>query len=329
MVVARPTARVLALLDILQSGQTRTVGELARRLGVDERTVRRYVAHLIDLQIPVRSVRGRHGGYGLAPGFRLPPLMFTDDEAVAVLLGLLAVRRLAPSVTSTQSTESASAKVRRVLPEVLGRRLDALIEASDFTAQPSQPYIAAEMPAELLLLLAEAAGARRPVAMDYTDRNGRHTDRVVHPYGLVVHSGRWYLVAADSSDAKVRNFRLDRIAAPAMLSGTFEVPAVFNAGAHVVTGLADTPWQHEVTVRVQASAEELHRQLPTGLAVVTPSDQPGWVQMKLRAERLHWVAELLSGLGHPFVVQQPAALRDEMRALARRLDVYSSQHPQA
>lgn len=327
--MARPTARVLALLEILQLGGTQTVGELSRRLGVDERTVRRYVTHLIDLKVPVRSVRGRYGGYRLAPGFRLPPLMFTDDEAVAVLLGLLAVRRLAPSVTTTQPTESATAKVRRVLPEALARRLDALLGASDFTAQPIQPDIATEAPAELLLLLAEAAGAQRPVAIDYTDRNGRHTDRVVHPYGLVVHSGRWYLVAADSSDDQVRNFRLDRIAAPAMRSGTFEVPADFDAGAHVVTGLAATPWQHEVTVRVQASADELRRRLPTSLAIVTPSDQPGWVQMRLRAQRLDWVPPLLAGLGHPFVVEQPAALRDEVRSLARRLDEYAGQQPQS
>jgi predicted DNA-binding transcriptional regulator YafY len=296
---------VLALLEILQSGGTWTVGDLARRLGVEERTVRRYVAHLIDLQVPVRSVRGRYGGYRLAPGFWLPPLMFTDDEAVAVLLGLLAVGRLAPWVTSTQPTESATAKLRRVLPETLGRRLDALLDASDFTAQPIQTDNAAEAPAGLLLLLAEAAGARRPVAIDYTDRNGRRTDRVVHPYGLVVHSGRWYLVAADSSDDQVRNFRLDRIAAPAIRAGTFEVPADFDAGAHVLTGLADTPWQHEVAVWVQASAVELRRRLPSGLAIVTPSDQPGWVQMRLQAERLDWVAALLAGLGHPFAGQHP------------------------
>lgn len=319
---------MLALLEVLQSGGTWTAGSLSHRLDVDERTVRRYVEHLIDLEIPVRSVRGRHGGYRLAPGFRLPPLMFTDDEAVAVLLGLVAVRRIAPSVTPTQPTESAAAKVRRVLPEVLGHRLDALLEASDFTAQPVTTDDADEAPAGLLLLLADAAGARRPVAIEYTDRNGRHTDRVVHPYGLVVHSERWYLVAADSADNQVRNFRLDRMAAPALRSGRFEVPVDFDTVAHVVTSLADAPWQHEVTVRVRASAAELHRRLPPSLAVVTPSDQPGWVRMRLRAERLDWVPAMLAGLGRPFVVEQPAALRDDVRALARRLDEYAGQHPQ-
>ncbi len=91
--MAKPLARVLALLDILQTGGTRTLHELSDRLGVDERTVRRYVGHLLDLDVPVESVRGRYGGYRLAPGYRMPPLMLTDDEAVAVLLGLIGTRR--------------------------------------------------------------------------------------------------------------------------------------------------------------------------------------------------------------------------------------------
>src|ERR1700722_4859357 len=93
--MARPTAHVLMLLELLQSGGVRTAAELADRLGVDERTVRRYVDHLLDLDVPVESVRGRYGGYRLASGYRMPPLMLTDDEAVAVLLGLVGTRRAA------------------------------------------------------------------------------------------------------------------------------------------------------------------------------------------------------------------------------------------
>ncbi len=329
--MARPTARVLALLEILQSGGTRTVAELADRLGVDERTVRRYVAHLVDLDVPVRTVRGRYGGYRLAPGFRLPPLMFTEDEAVAVLLGLVAARRVAPAVTPAEATENAAAKLRRVLPEALGRRLDALLDAADFTAdltgQPVAAATAAQPAASVLLLLAEAAGERRPVAIDYTDRNGRHSERVVHPYGLVAHSGRWYLAAADPIDGEVRSFRLDRIAAPAVRHGTFEVPADFNAPAHLVAGLARAPWRHAVSVRVHAPADEVRRRLPTGIAVVEECDDPGWVRVRLRAERLDWVPALLAGLGRPFVVEQPAALRDEVRSLAGRLNDYAGRIP--
>src|SRR5262245_19384687 len=121
--MTRPAARVLALLEILQNGGTRTAAELAERLGVDERTVRRYVEHLVDLDIPVDAVRGRYGGYRLAPGFRMPPLMLTDSEAVAVLLGLV--------TTSGAAAGSAAAKIRRVLPRPSVARLDALLETTE------------------------------------------------------------------------------------------------------------------------------------------------------------------------------------------------------
>src|ERR1700730_17926967 len=131
--MARPTARVMALLELLQSGGVRTVAELAGRLGVDERTVRRYVDHVIGLGVPVESVRGRYGGYRLGPGYRLPPLMLTDDEALAVLLGLAVGRRAGlPAGTGTAS-ETAAAKIRRVLPQRLARRLDALLGSLAFT----------------------------------------------------------------------------------------------------------------------------------------------------------------------------------------------------
>ena len=120
--MARPTARVLSLLELLQSGGVRTVTELAGRLGVDERTVRRYVDHLIDLDVPVESVRGRYGGYRLAPGYRMPPLMLSDDEALAVMLGLIAGRRTGLVITTGTASETAAAKIRRALPDRLARR---------------------------------------------------------------------------------------------------------------------------------------------------------------------------------------------------------------
>ena len=103
--MTRPTARGLALLELLQSGGMRTVAELADRLGVDERTVRRYVDHLVDLDVPVDSVRGRYGGYRLAAGHRMPPLMLDDDEALAVLLGLIAGRRAGLITASASAGE--------------------------------------------------------------------------------------------------------------------------------------------------------------------------------------------------------------------------------
>ena len=112
--------------------------ELAGRLEVDQRTVRRYVDHLLDLDVPVESVRGRYGGYRLASGYRMPPLMLSDDEALAVLLGLVAGRRTGLATTTGTASETAAAKIRRVLPERLARRLDAVLDSLAFTAPPGQ-----------------------------------------------------------------------------------------------------------------------------------------------------------------------------------------------
>ncbi|MEU6580298.1 YafY family protein [Nocardia sp. NPDC046763] len=319
--MTRPTARVLALLELLQTGGTHTVGELAGRLGVDERTVRRYVTHLTDLDIPVRSVRGRYGGYRLAPGYRMPPLMLTDDEAVAVLLGLLTSRGVGRSTTAAHAADSATAKLRRVLPPHLTARLDALMNTAEFTAD-ARSEVAVET--AVLLRLAEATGERRPVAIGYTDRNGRRSERTVHPYGLVAHSGRWYLTGMDSKSDELRQFRLDRITAVTTLPGTFAPPAGFEPTAHLLSALATAPYRHEVSIRVQGTRAQVGPLLPATIATVHEIDSPSadahpWVRVRIRAEQLDWIPPVLAGLNRPFVIEHPDILNDAVRALARRL----------
>lgn len=319
-------ARVLALLEILQDGGTRTVAELAGRLDVDERTVRRYVDHLLELGIPVRSVRGRYGGYRLSPGYRMPPLMLSGEEALAVLLGLVAGRRAGLISTSVAATESAAAKVRRVLPEALGRRLDALLEVADFTA-PARPALTAE--AEVLLTVAEAARDRRPVELAYVASHGGASERVVHPYGVVAHSGRWYLTGFDSVGGWVRTFRVDRITAVGTLAGTFDVPAGFDAARQVLTAIAEAPYRHEVSVRIRATPEQVRSAFPPSVAVLEEV-HPGtpWVRARIRAQRLEWIPPLLAALDRPFVVERPDALRDLVRALAGRLAGHADARPE-
>ena len=337
--MVRPTARVLALLEILQSGGLRTVAELAARLGVDERTVRRYVDHLIDLDVPVESVRGRYGGYRLAPGYRMPPLMLTDEEALATLLGLVAHRRAGLATTSVLAADTAAAKLRRVLPRALGRRLDALLETTEFTA-PAGAVATPET--RVLLTLAEAAWDRHPVAVSYTTRDGRRSERTVQPYGLVAHSGRWYVTAADSASGEVRTFRLDRIAAAHVLPGSFDLPDGFDAAAHVLTGLAQAPYRHDVSLRIHGTLERIRSVLPEGIAIVeelgtapagdsarpagqdAPASAGGWFRVRIRAERLEWIPPILAGLGCPFVIERPAELRRLVRDLAQRLVNYAA-----
>lgn len=319
--MTRPTARVLALLELLQAGGTHTVGELAGRLGVDERTIRRYVTHLTDLDIPVRSVRGRYGGYRLAPGYRMPPLMLTEDEAVAVAFGLLTGRGAGLSTAAVHAADSAAAKLRRVLPARLAARLDALIDTAEFTdaARSDAPVETA-----VLLRIADATREHRPVAIDYTDRSGNHSERTVHPYGLVAHSGRWYLTGWDSRSDEIRRFRLDRITAVTTHPATFTPPAGFEPAAHLLSALATAFYRHDVSIRVQGTPAQIRSLVPPTIATVYEIDPPShdsgsWVRVRIRAEELDWIPPLLAGLNRPFVIEHPDILDDAVRDLAHRL----------
>ncbi|MFF7145826.1 helix-turn-helix transcriptional regulator [Streptomyces nodosus] len=320
----RPTARVLTLLELLQSGGTRTVAELADRLGVEGRTVRRYVDQLIDLDVPVESVRGRYGGYRLAPGYRLPPLMLSEDEALAVLLGLAAGRRAGLTTTEHTAGETASAKIRRVLPRHVARRLDTLLDALAFTDRPGE-FDAPD--AEVLLTVADAVRHRRPLSIRYTDRDGRRSERTLHAYGIVAHAGRWYVTGKDARIGEDRTFRLDRIADARPLPGSFEAPAGPGPAQRVLSGFATAEYRHEVTLRIHGTVEQIRARLPAGVASLEEHEPAAgedraterWLRVELRAERLDWLPPVLASLDRPFVIEHPAELRDLVTALADRL----------
>ncbi|WP_217170128.1 YafY family protein [Streptomyces sp. AC512_CC834] len=333
--MSRPVSRVLTLLELLQAGGVRTVAELADRLGVGERTVRRYVDHLVDLDVPVESVRGRYGGYRLAPGHRMPPLMLTDDEALAVLLGLVAGRRSGMTSAAGTAGETAAAKVRRVLPERLRHRLDAVLDSLTFTAPPAEPPVPETA---VLLPIADAVRHHRPVAIRYSAAGGggRRSERTLYPYGLVAHSGRWYVTGRDLSAGEERTFRLDRVAGARILPGSFEPPAGFDPAERVLTSLATAPYRHAVTLRIQGTAEQIRTRLPGSVAIVTETAETAetaggaegadtaegagpWSRVEIRAERLEWLPGVLASLDRPFVVERPDELRDLVAGLADRL----------
>ncbi|MEU0134812.1 transcriptional regulator [Streptomyces sp. NPDC006296] len=353
--MTRPAGRVLRLLELLQSGGTRTVAELADRLGVDGRTVRRYVEQLIDLDVPVESVRGRYGGYRLGPGYRLPPLMLGDDEALAVLLGLVAGRRAGLTVAGPTAADTAAAKIRRVLPRHLAGRLDALLESLAFTDRPGEP---ASPDAGVLLTLADAVRHGRPVSMRYTGGDGRRSARTLHAYGIVAHAGRWYVTGRDAEKGEDRTFRLDRISEARALPGSFEVPAGTDPVGRVLSGFATAGYRHEVMLRIHGTAEQIRARLPASVATLEeergpaedgapedgapecgpvgdggpehggPEYAPGegggtesgrWWRVGVRAERLDWLPPVLAALDRPFVIERPAELRDLVTAFAGRL----------
>ncbi|MEU6679036.1 YafY family protein [Streptomyces sp. NPDC046925] len=323
----RPIARVLALLELLQSGGTRTASELADRLDVDERTVRHYVGHLVDLDVPVEAVRGRYGGYRLSPGYRMPPLMLGDDEALAVLLGLVAGRRTGLTTAAGTASETAAAKIRRVLPERLRTRLDAVLDTLAFTAPPGE---AVTPESGVLLPVADAVNHHRPISIRYTDRNGRGSERTLHPHGLVAHAGKWYVTGADLTSGQDRTLRLDRITDVRTLPGSFEPPAGLDPAERVLTGLATAPYRHEVILRVQGTAEHIRTRLPPSVAIVEelpapetpdgaePRAEPR-VRVEMRVDRLDWLPAVLASLDRPFVIERPDELRGLVEAFAARL----------
>ncbi|ADB51830.1 helix-turn-helix transcriptional regulator [Conexibacter woesei] len=314
--MSRPTTRVLELLELLQDRQQVTGPELAQRLGVDHRTVRRYIAKLEELGIPVEADRGRRGGYRLRPGFKLPPLMLTDDEASAVVLGLLAAQS-SGLTTAAPAVESALQKLRRVLPVELRERVRALEQALGFT-RPA-PHAPAPPQTETVLALADAIGRERRVEVAYATRDGAASTRQLDPYGVVFHNGRWYLSAHDHGRGELRTLRLDRIGSVRILRRAAPKPPGFDAVEHVNRALARVPWTNEVEVVLDAPLAEIRRQVPPHTAELEQLPDGGGVLLRARAERLDGMARLLAGLGAPLVVRRPDALRDELRVVARRL----------
>lgn len=309
-----PTARLLELLELLQAQPLITGREISDRLEVDPRTVRRYVEALQDLGIPIEGQRGVGGGYRIRPGFRLPPLMLTDDEAVAVALGVQAAGRLGLS-GSAEAVEGALVKIHRVLPDGLRRRVEALEETLDFTSSARR---GAPVKGETVLVLAEAIRRRHRLRMTYRAFSGDETRRELSPHGLVVHSGRWYLAGYDHLREDLRTFRVDRMLRLRVTrDAAVDSPEGFDAVAYVSASLARVPWGWDVEVALELPLDEAMRRVPATMAEL--QDEEGATVLRMRADSLEWAASVLAGLGCLFTIRRPDELRTSIRALADRL----------
>jgi predicted DNA-binding transcriptional regulator YafY len=300
--------RVLTVLEALQDRASLSGPELARRLGVDSRTVRRDVASLRALGIPVEAERGPAGGYRLRPGYRMPPLMLTAAEATAVALGLIAARR------DGLDADGALAKIGRALPERVRLRVEALEQTLGFTGRPHE---ATPPRGEHLLLLADAARRGRRVRARYTASNGTESERELSPYGVVSHRGRWYVPAFDHGRDAPRALRADRFSS--VRTGGRGVPPArgFDAVEFVSRTLARVPWSHEVEVLLRTTPDAAAERFPPTLAEL--EREGDGTRLRMRAESLDWVAGLLAGAGCDFEIRRPAELRASVRALAERL----------
>jgi predicted DNA-binding transcriptional regulator YafY len=312
--VTSPTSRLLALLESLQAQPVATGRELAERLGIDVRTLRRYIAALQELGIPVEGQRGVGGGYRLRPGYRLPPLMLSDDETVVVVLGLLAARRLGLD-TESASAEGALTKIHRVLPDRLRSRAEAL-EASLGFADATAGGV--PVPGETVLLVAEAVRRRKRLRTRYRSFSGVLSDRELSPLGLVVHAGRWYLAAHDHGRGELRTFRVDRMREPALQDASAVAgPDGFDAVAYVSSSLASVPWTWEVEVELALALAQAAERIPATLGELVEEGET--TVLRMQVESLDWMAALLAGLGCDFTIRRPAELRASVRKLAARL----------
>ena len=309
-----PTARLLELLELLQTQPLTTGTEIADRLGIDRRTVRRYITALQDLGIPVEGQRGVGGGYRIRPGYRLPPLMLDDDEAVVVALGVIAAGRLGLTA-STESVDGALAKIHRVLPDGLRRRVEALETTLDFTAAAPA---GAPVTGETVLLLADAIRRHRRLRIAYRSFSGDDTQRELSPLGLVVHSGRWYLAAHDHTRDDLRTFRVDRIRRAALATELAVAPPDgFDAVTYISRSLARTPWPYEVEVLLHLPLADAARRVPATLAELVEASEG--TTLRMRVSSLDWMARVLAGLDCGFTVLEPEELRASVRGLADSL----------
>ena len=310
--MSRPTTRVLTVLELLQTHGRMSGAELARRVGVDVRTLRRYIRALEDLGIPVTAERGRNGAYMLVAGFKLPPLMFTDDETLAISLGLLAARGLGLA-EAAPAVASAQAKLERVMPVNLRRRARAISETT--TLDLSQGVPVADNAA--LLALTVAAEERRRTQLDYRSPTGETTQRKFDPYGLVYRDGLWYVGGYCHLRDDLRSFRLDRIAAVSVLDARFERPKGFDAAKHLAFSIATIPRAYQVEIVLHTDLANAVQALHESLGLFESHE--GGVLLRSHTDSIDWYARQLARLPFAFEIRTPLELRQALQDHARRL----------
>ena len=310
-----PTTRVLAVLELLQTHGRMSGAEMARRLEVDARTLRRYIVMLEQLGIPITAERGRHGGYALMPGFKLPPMMFTEDEALALSLGLLAARGLGLA-EAAPATASAQAKLERIMPDGLRRRVGA-IDATVRLDLRTPSYRSAP-PADnaALAALTVAAKERRRVHLHYR-AGGVDSERDFDTYGLAYYGGYWYAVGHCYLRKEMRTFRLDRVRQVRPVPGSVRRPENFDALEHLRQAVATLPRKFAATVLLKTDLDSARRAFIDTIGLFEQTAHG--VLLHNQSDELDWFARQLAAAPFAVAVLQPPALKAELRQIAQRL----------
>jgi predicted DNA-binding transcriptional regulator YafY len=314
LAMAESAARLLRMLSLLQRRPVWSGSELAERLQVEPRTVRRDVERLRSLGYRVDSAPGASGGYRLAGGADVPPLLFDDDEAmaVAVVLGVSAGAAV-PGIE--RGALGALTKLDRLLPARLRTQLAALRAASVSLVSPATELVSAES----LSGLARACDNHLRATFGYQRGDGQRTERRVEPYRLVATDRRWYLVAFDLDRDDWRTFRVDRATAVTVTGHTFVPRPLRDPAAIVAEGITTTGYAYRAVVRVAASPEETTQRIPPHVAVVRPAADGAGAMVELGVDSFDWLAGYLIGLGLAFEAVEPPAFRTHLAALGTQL----------
>ena len=288
--------------------------ELADRLEVSGRTIRRDVERLRELGYPVQSLSGPAGGYRLRAGTAMPPLLLDDDEAIAIAVGLRTAA--GASVTGIEETAvRALVKLEQVLPTQLRRRVQALGSATS-TLPVSGPTVDPQQ----LTVIAAACRDSECLRFGYRRRDGTASRRDVEPHSLINHGRRWYLVAWDRGREDWRTFRIDRLSGPTATGVRFAprtLPAR-DAAAYVEQSITAMPSRYEAVLTLHAPAEQMARDVPAHWGTIEPLDAHT-CEYRLGDDDLRWLALRVAMLGVDFEVREPPELLEHLRALALRL----------
>ncbi|MFI0941847.1 helix-turn-helix transcriptional regulator [Streptomyces sp. NPDC021020] len=307
------SARLLRLLSLLQSRREWSGPELAQRLDVTARTVRRDVERLRALGYPVHAAPGTAGGYRLGAGAALPPLLLDDEEAVVVALSLRTAARA--SVEGIEETsQRALAKLEQVLPSRLRHRVQAM---QAVTVQPPGP--GPNVAQDVLTTLGAACRDHEQLRFDYRDHGGSTTRRSVEPYRLVHHWRRWYLLAYDVERGDWRTFRADRIEPRTPTGPRFtprELPE--DAASYVAKGVTQRVYRYQARIVLHVAPGFLESNGWTGFGTVTALDD-GTCELRTGSETLEALAMYVGMLGVEFEVIEPPELSVRLREVADRL----------
>ncbi|MGV9722025.1 helix-turn-helix transcriptional regulator [Nocardia beijingensis] len=314
--MTQTAARLLQLLSLLQTRREWSGPELAARLGVTVRTVRRDVERLRELEYPVVASLGAIGGYRLEAGAALPPLLLDDEEAVAITLGLRGAAQGAIAGIE-ESAARALVKLQQVLPSRLRRRVDAIDTTTVSLVGPAAGPL---VDPEALVVLAAAARDGERIRFRYRDKNDSESSRLAEPHSLVSAGRRWYLVAWDVGRADWRTFRVDRLTAPRPIGIRCSPRALptEDAASFVTSQLARSRPVRPVVLRVHASAEALAEAFRVRAEEVEPLDERTCL-LRTSADSLEWTALRIAHLDLDFEVVEPAEMRDLLAGLGAKL----------